>query len=63
MSFMDILRKLGILRMGAVNGTYRNAKERPIEMQMSGVFDAKKDLINAEPPKPEPPPAKPDARP
>lgn len=47
MSLMDVLRKLGIVRMGAVSGTYRNAKERPIELQMDGVFDAKKDLINS----------------
>ena len=57
MGLLDILAKLGILRMGATSGTYHNAKERPTELQMDGVFNAKKDLINAEKPKPEPPPA------
>ncbi len=61
MSVMDVLRKLGILRSGAVSGTYRNAKERPTELQMDGVFNAKKDLIETEPakqasPPPVPPP-------
>lgn len=46
MGFMDTLRKMGIFRSGAVSGTYKNAKERPTELQMEGVFDAKKDLIN-----------------
>ncbi len=59
MSLLDILRKLGILRMGATSGTYHNAKERPIELQMNGVFNAKKDLINLEKPKQEPPPVPP----
>lgn len=56
MSVMDLLRKLGILRTGAVSGTYRNAKERPTELQMDGVFNAKKDLIHSEAPKKTPPP-------
>ncbi len=57
MSLLDVLRKLGILRMGAVSGTYHNAKERPIELQMEGVYNAKKDLVNppADPPKAPPP--------
>lgn len=46
MAFLDLLRKLGIFRSGATAGTYRNAKERPSELQMDGVFDAKKDLVH-----------------
>lgn len=46
MKFVDWLRKLGIYRSGAVSGTYTNAKERPTELQMEGVFNAEKDLIS-----------------
>ncbi|MDD4353508.1 MAG: hypothetical protein PHN56_03560 [Candidatus Nanoarchaeia archaeon] len=46
MGLLDILKKLGILRYGSTKATYKNAKERPIELQESGVFNAKKDLIN-----------------
>lgn len=45
MKFIDMLRKLGIFRSGAVSGTYKSAADRPIELQMEGVYDAKKDLI------------------
>ncbi|NTV24271.1 MAG: hypothetical protein HGA85_07950 [Nanoarchaeota archaeon] len=45
MGFLDILRKLGILRSGAVKATYTNATERPIELQEEGVFNAEKDLV------------------
>lgn len=48
MTVMDWLRKLGIIRSGVTCGTYKNAIERPAELQMDGVFDAKKDLINAD---------------
>ncbi|MFA5303554.1 MAG: hypothetical protein WC376_03560 [Candidatus Nanoarchaeia archaeon] len=47
MKFVDILKKLGILRYGSTKATYKNAKERPIELQENGVFNAKTDLINA----------------
>jgi len=47
MGMIDILRKLGIFRSGKTSGTYSNAKERPTEIQMDGVFDAKRDLVNA----------------
>jgi len=46
MKFIDILRKLGILRFGQTKAVYKNAKERPLEIQDSGIFSAKKDLIN-----------------
>lgn len=47
MGLMQILRKLGIFRSGKKAGTYTNAVNRPTEIQMDGVFDAKQDLINA----------------
>ena len=39
------LRKLGIYRSGKKTAVYSNAKERPIEFQEQGVFNADKDLI------------------
>lgn len=42
MGLIDIFRKLGIIRYGKTSGVYHNAKERPIELQDDGVFDAKK---------------------
>ena len=48
MKFMDLLRKLGILRSGTAKGTYTNAKDRPTELMMDSVYNAKKDLSNRE---------------
>lgn len=48
MTFVDVLRKLGILRFGAVAGTCRNAVERPTELQMDDVLNAERDLIRRE---------------
>lgn len=48
MTLVDWLRKLGILRFGAEGGTYTNAKDRPTSLQMDGVFDSRKDLVNRE---------------
>lgn len=48
MKIVDLLRKLGIFRSGSVSGTYTNATERPTELQMDDVFDAKKDLTTKE---------------
>ena len=45
MKFLDLLRKLGILRGGTKAATYRSGKDRPAEFIMEGVFDAKKDLV------------------
>jgi len=45
MSFIDVLRKLGILRYGAKSGTFTNATNRPTEFQMDGVYNADKDLV------------------
>ena len=43
--FMDLLRKLGIVRWGSQKAVYHNAKERPIENQQEGVFNSEHDLI------------------
>lgn len=47
MKILDILRKLGIYRSGSFSGTY-TAKDRPVEMLMDDVYDAKKDLTTKE---------------
>ena len=47
MKIMDLLKKLGIFRAGSTKAVYKNAKERPIELQESGIFDSEKDLINS----------------
>ena len=49
MKFIDLLRRLGILRFGAEGGVYRNATERPTSLQMDDVFDSNKDVINLNP--------------
>ncbi|MFO1484432.1 MAG: hypothetical protein U1F71_13820 [Verrucomicrobiaceae bacterium] len=56
------LRKLGIYRSGATAAVYHNAIERPIELQMDGVFDASKDLVTKEDFRKQPPPL-PDKKP
>lgn len=48
MKLLDILRKLGILRFGAVAGTYTSAADRPDALMMDGVYDSKKDLVTRE---------------
>ena len=48
MKFLDVLRKLGILRYGTKAATYTSMKDRPAEFFMDGVFNADKDLINRE---------------
>ena len=48
MKFLDVLRKLGILRYGAKTETYTSMKDRPAEFSMEGVFNAEKDLVNQE---------------
>lgn len=54
MTKKDTLRKLGIVRSGAVAGTYTNAVDRPTELQMDGVFDAERDLVGGDPTPPSP---------
>lgn len=48
MANKDTLRKLGVVRSGAVAGTYKNAKDRPTELQMDGVYNAEKDLVGGD---------------
>ncbi|MCB9359234.1 hypothetical protein H6503_04845 [Candidatus Woesearchaeota archaeon] len=45
MGFIDILRKIGILRFGKSASTYKDSKQRPLEFQQSDVYDENKDLI------------------
>lgn len=45
MNLLYWLRRLGIYRSGSCSGTYTSGKDRPTELQMDGVFDAKKDLV------------------
>lgn len=45
MTFMQWLNKLGILRWGTTAATYRNAVERPIELQQHDIFNAERDLM------------------
>jgi hypothetical protein len=47
MGLINFLRKLGIFRFGTMKAKYKNTKERPLEFQMSGVYDEKKDIINS----------------
>ena len=46
MKLLDWLRKLGILRFGAEAGVYHDATQRPASLQMDGVFDSEKDVID-----------------
>jgi hypothetical protein len=46
MTFVDLLRKLGILRYGVKTGTYTSMKDRPAEFFMDDVYNAHKDLVN-----------------
>lgn len=55
MGIMDWLRKLGILRTGAVGATYTSGKDRPDALSMDDVLDADRDLIRNGPPQSDPP--------
>jgi len=46
MKFMDLLRKLGILRYGFKSGTYTSTKDMPPELFQEDVYDAQKDLLH-----------------
>jgi hypothetical protein len=48
MNLLDLLRKLGILRSGAVAATYKTGAERPAELMMDDVYDANKDLVGGD---------------
>ncbi|MDP2119499.1 MAG: hypothetical protein U1A06_04870 [Hoeflea sp.] len=45
MKLLDLLAKLGILRVGAKKATYTSAKDRPAEFMMDGVYNAERDLV------------------
>ena len=47
MKFLDLLAKLGILRMGTKAAVYRSGKDRPAEFLMDGVYNAERDLTTA----------------
>ena len=47
MKLKDLLRKIGLFRSGTISATYNSGVERPIELQDSGVFNAKTDLLHA----------------
>ena len=44
MKFLDLLAKLGILRVGTKAATYRSGTERPAELLMDDVYNADRDL-------------------
>ncbi len=46
MNLLDWLRKLGIVRFGVETSVYRDATERAASLQMDGVLDSEKDVIN-----------------
>lgn len=48
MKFIDLLRKLGVLRGGFYKGTYTSAKDMPDEIFMDDIYDAKRDLTTKE---------------
>lgn len=50
MKFIDWLRKLGILRFGSESAVYHNAKERPLSLQQSDIFNSKKDVLFSDQP-------------
>lgn len=45
MKFLDLLAKLGILRVGAKKATYTSARDRPAEFMMDDVYNAERDLV------------------
>lgn len=45
-TFMNFLRKLGILRYGATKAKYTSMKDMPDELFMPNVYDSKKDLLH-----------------
>ena len=46
MKFIDLLRRLGILRFGAESGVYRSETERPASLPLDDVFDSRKNVIH-----------------
>lgn len=48
MKFLDLLRKLGILRYGGKAAAYASVRDRPPEFLLDGVYQAEKDLTTRE---------------
>ena len=48
MGILDILAKLGILRVGAKKAVYHGGKDMPAEMLMDDVYNAERDLTTKE---------------
>jgi hypothetical protein len=48
MAFIDVLRKLGLFRAGAVKGKYTSGRDMPAELLMDDVYDKKKDTVSKE---------------
>ncbi len=46
MRFVEILRKLGILRYGHKSYTYSSAKNMPATAFVDSIYDEKKDLLS-----------------
>lgn len=46
--FIDILRKLGVLRYGSAKGSFTSAKDKSDELTFERVYDAKKDQVHAD---------------
>ena len=46
MNFVDVLRKLGILRYGTKSYKYTSAKDMPVGALLDDVYDEDKDLVN-----------------
>lgn len=45
MKIIDVLKKLNLIRFGTVKGTYKTGAERPTELMMDDVMNAKTDLV------------------
>ena len=45
MGVLDVLRKLGILRIGAESAVYTGAADRPLSLMEDDVLDSKKDVV------------------
>lgn len=46
MKLLNVLRKLGIVRFGAVGGSYKSYKEMPDELMFDNAYDKKTDLVD-----------------
>lgn len=46
MKLLDVLKKLGVVRVGSVSGTYKSYQEMPDELMYDNVYDKKTDLMS-----------------